>query len=44
VQPDPPRVPDRLSGIDFAPFIAMLLIIGLRIVPGRTLRDLSIRM
>ena len=36
--------PTAVSGIDFAPFIAMLLIIGLRLFLVDTLRDAAIRM
>ena len=36
--------PTAVSGIDFAPFIAMLLILGIRQFAVNTLRDLAIRM
>jgi YggT family protein len=36
--------PTAFSGIDFAPFIAMLLIVGLRIFLVGTLRDVAMRM
>jgi YggT family protein len=37
-------IPTAVSGIDFAPFIAMLLILGLRLFAVNTLRDLANRM
>jgi YggT family protein len=36
--------PTAVSGIDFAPFIAMLLIIGIRIFLVGSLRDAAIRL
>lgn len=36
--------PTAFSGIDFAPFIAMLLIVGLRMFLVGTLRDLAVRL
>jgi len=43
---DPIRrlLPTSVSGIDFAPFIAILLIVGVRIFVVGTLRDLAIRL
>jgi YggT family protein len=37
-------LPTVVSGIDFAPFIAMLLLLGLRLFAVNTLRDLAIRL
>jgi len=37
-------IPTAVSGIDFAPFIAMLLILGVRLFAVNTLRDLANRM
>lgn len=36
--------PTAASGIDFAPFIAMLLLIGIRVFVVDSLRDMAIRM
>jgi YggT family protein len=36
--------PTAVSGIDFAPFIAMVLIVGVRIFAVGTLRDLAARL
>lgn len=36
--------PTAVGGIDFAPFVAMLLIIGVRLFLVGTLRDLAVRM
>jgi YggT family protein len=36
--------PTSAGGIDFAPFIAMLLLVGLRIFLVGTLNDLAVRM
>jgi YggT family protein len=37
-------LPTAMAGIDFAPFIAMLLIIGVRAFVVNTLRDFAVRL
>jgi uncharacterized protein YggT (Ycf19 family) len=37
-------IPTVVAGIDFAPFIAMLVILGLRLFVVNSLRDLAIRL
>ena len=37
-------LPTTAGGIDFAPFIAMVLILGLRLFAVNTLRDLAVRL
>jgi YggT family protein len=43
---DPIRrlLPTSFSGIDFAPFVAMLLIVGVRLFVVRTLSDIAVRL